>query len=280
MATDLGLALEHARLFTATVAAVERLQALDRSRDVFMSTVSHELRTPLTSISGYLELLEDGVGQGLSDEQTHVLGVIRRNGDRLQQLIEDLLTLSRIESGALRTMLGDVDLAAMVRGVVEDLGPAAIDARIDLTADVGAQALHVAGDAGQLSRALLNLANNGIKFTPAGGSVQLSMRVEPDADGTKDRAVLEVKDTGMGIPPEDQQALFTRFFRASNATSANVPGTGLGLVIVRNIVENHGGTVQLESTPGRGTTVRMELPLVSVDAPAADATPTRTEPAS
>jgi len=262
VATDLGLALEHARLFAAQVQAVETLQALDRSKDSFMSTVSHELRTPLTSISGYLELLEGDDDASLSDDQRRLLSVIRRNSDRLRLLIEDLLTLSRIEAGGFRTLLTDVDLAATVRGVVEDLSPAAAAAEIDLSADLATEPLTVAGDATQMSRALLNLTGNAIKFTPGGGDVHLSLGPDPGPVGTpKPRALLTIRDTGIGIPAEDQSMIFTRFFRASNATTANIPGTGLGLVIVRMIVENHGGRVHLESEVDRGTTVSVSLAL-------------------
>ncbi len=145
----------------------------------------------------------------------------------MQLLIEDLLTLSRIEAGAFRTSLTDIDLAATVRGVVEDLSPAAAAAEIDLSADLATEPLTVAGDATQMSRALLNLTGNAIKFTPGGGDVHLSLGPDPGTVGTpKPRALLTIRDTGIGIPAEDQSTIFTRLFRASNATTANIHGTG------------------------------------------------------
>jgi two-component system, OmpR family, phosphate regulon sensor histidine kinase PhoR len=276
VAADLGRALQHANLYTAQVEAVHRLEALDRAKDEFLSTVSHELRTPLTSINGYVELLEDDDVGPVSAQQRRLLAVVRRNVDRLRVLIEDLLTLSRIESGAFRSALRPLDLAALVRACVEDMRPQADAGGVDVHVQVPGRAVPVRGDEGQLSRAVLNLIGNAIKFTPAGGRLDVEVRVEPvggtgdgtgdgtggDAgDGPRDAVVVEVRDTGIGIPEDDVGQVFTRFFRASNAVSSEVPGTGLGLVIVRTIVDNHGGSLDLSSTPGVGTTVRIRVPV-------------------
>lgn len=252
VAADLGRALAHARLYTAQVAAVQRLEELDRTKDEFLSSVSHELRTPLTSINGYLELLED---DDPAPQQRRLLHVVRRNADRLRLLIEDLLTLSRIESGAFRSTLQETDVTALVQASVDDVRPQARNGGVDVHVRVPDSLVPVRADAGQLSRAMLNVVGNAIKFTPPGGRVDVEVRAEAEPG-----VVVEVRDTGIGIPEADLDRVFTRFFRASNAVASEVQGTGLGLVIVRTILDNHGGSLHLSSREGAGTTVRMTLP--------------------
>ncbi len=260
VAADLGRALEHAKLYTAQVEAVRRLEELDRAKDEFLSSVSHELRTPLTSINGYVELLEDEDPGPVTGQQRRLLDVVRRNVDRLRLLIEDLLTLSRIESGAFRSTLQEVDLPALVRASVDDMRPQAVKGDVEVHLDLPAGEVSIQGDAGQLSRAMLNVLGNAIKFTPAGGRVDVRVRTLPATSGGGPRVVVEVRDTGMGIPAQDLGEVSTRFFRAGNAVSSGVPGTGLGLVIVRTILDNHGGSLRLTSREGEGTAVRMTLP--------------------
>jgi signal transduction histidine kinase len=230
-----------------------RLRALDAAKTDFMATVSHELRTPLTSISGYVELLRDADPGELTDAQERMLEVIARNARRLRELIEDILTLSRIESGGFRSEPGEVDLAEVVERALAEIGPAAAKASVGLHAEVRGP-LPLRGDGVQLDRVLANLLGNAVKFTPAAGTV--TVHAWPD-DG---EAVLVVADTGMGIPADEQQALFVRFFRATNAIRQAVPGTGLGLAICRKIVDNHGGTIDVDSTENVGTTVTVRLP--------------------
>jgi signal transduction histidine kinase len=230
-----------------------RLRALDGAKSDFMATVSHELRTPLTSISGYLELLRDAAPGELSDAQERMLEVIARNTRRLRDLIEDILTLSRIESGNYRSELVELDLAQLIGRAVATIAPAADKAAVGLYSEVCGP-LPLRGDGVQLDRVLSNLLSNAVKFTPPEGTVTIR------ADGTRERTVLVVADTGMGIPADEQQALFVRFFRATNAIRQAVPGTGLGLAIVRRIVENHGGTITVDSTENVGTTVTVSLP--------------------
>jgi signal transduction histidine kinase len=232
---------------------VGQLRALDAAKTDFMSTVSHELRTPLTSISGYLELLRDAAPGELSDAQERMLEVISRNTRRLRELIEDILTLSRIESGSFRSELVPVDLAQLIERAVTAIGPAADKSAVGVHCDVRGP-LPLRGDGVQLDRVLANLLGNAVKFTPPDGTVTVS------AERRDNRAVLTVADTGMGIPVDEQQALFVRFFRATNAIRQAVPGTGLGLAIVRKIVDNHGGTISVTSTENVGTTVTVRLP--------------------
>ena len=239
---------------------VQQLKDLDRQKTDFMATVSHELRTPLTSISGYLELLEDGDYGELSAAQRSALGIVDRNTSRLRGLIEDLLVLNKIEATGLRSEIEEVRVDRLVADVIEMLRPVAEDSQVQLTTSPIESGLVVRVDRSQLERSLINLGSNAVKFTPAGGRAH----VAATADG--DRVVIEVADTGIGIPVRDQARLFDRFFRASNATDAAIPGTGLGLAIVRAIVEGHGGELQVESVEGAGTTMRVVLPCADADA--------------
>ena len=233
---------------------IARLQALETVKTDFMSTVSHELRTPLTSISGYVELMRDAEPGELSDAQSRMLEVIARNARRLRDLIEDILTLSRIETGQFSSGRDTLDLAGVVQRAVTSVEPTAAKASVGLHVEVRGP-LPVRGDAGQLGRVLDNLMTNAVKFTPAEGTVTVH------AERRDDQIVLVVADTGMGIPADEQQALFGRFFRATNAIRQAVPGTGLGLAIVRTILDNHGGTIAIESTEGVGTTVTVRMPV-------------------
>lgn len=261
VASGLGRAFQHSRLYEKEARVVEDLRALDRAKSDFLSTVSHELRTPLTSIAGYVELLMDEDAGPLTPEQHHMLSVVDRNSTRLRSLIEDLLTLSRIESGAFTSGRQPVDLCRLMGSTTDAIRPAASAAEVDLETDCPAQPLLVHGDTEQLDRVLMNLLSNAVKFTPKGGRVSVRAAAE---DG---EAVLSVSDTGIGIPEEEQKDLFTRFFRASNATALAVPGTGLGLTIVRKIVANHGGDLGIRSQEGKGTTVTARIPLHQSDTP-------------
>ena len=253
VAADLGRGVHHARLFEREQDLVARLQELDTAKTDFMSTVSHELRTPLTSIAGYLELMLDAEAGELTDPQTRMLEVIARNTRRLRELIEDMLILSKIESGAFRITKSEVELAALIESAVAAVAPAAAKAQVGLHTQAYGP-LHLGADPEQLDRVLMNLLTNAVKFTPPEGTVTVTAA----RDG--DEVVITVADTGMGIPEAEQQALFARFFRASNAIHLAIPGTGLGLAIVRTIVENHDGTIDIRSTEKAGTTVTVRLP--------------------
>jgi len=255
VAADLGRGVHHARLYEREQHLVARLQELDTAKTDFMSTVSHELRTPLTSIAGYLELLLDTDADELGDARRRMLEVIARNTRRLRELIEDMLTLSKIESGAFRVSKTEVEAAALVENALATIAPAAAKASVGLHTEV-AGPLPLRADPDQLDRVLMNLLTNAVKFTPPEGTVTVTARRDGD-----DHVVIAVADTGMGIPEAEQQALFARFFRASNAIHQAIPGTGLGLAIVRTIVDNHGGTIEVRSTENVGTTMTVRLPI-------------------
>jgi signal transduction histidine kinase len=233
----------------------QRLRELDRLKDEFVSLVSHELRTPLTSIRGYLELLLDE-GSELTDEQRRFLGIVDRNSERLLGLVSDLLFLAQIEAGTVAIEEGVVDLEQIIEESVETASPgaAARGVALSFTTDALPQ---LRGDRARMAQVLDNLISNALKVTPGGGRVDVRLRA------ANDHAVIEVEDTGLGIPHDEQQQLFERFFRSSQATQNAIPGTGLGLTITKAIVESHGGQIALESTEDVGTLVRVELPLTS-----------------
>jgi two-component system, OmpR family, phosphate regulon sensor histidine kinase PhoR len=258
VAADLGRGLSQARLYEAENLLVEDLRALDHARSDFFATVSHELRAPITTIEGYVEMLTDGEAGGLTPQQRKMLDTIDRSSIRLRGLIEDLLTLAKLESGAFDPVLQPVDLAGLLADSLAEIQPSATAAQLTLCFHGLTGKLVVNGDPGQLDQVMTNLLSNAVKYTPAGGQAE----VTATADGQW--AVVQVADTGIGIPEPDQKQLFTRFARASNATARRIPGTGLGLVIVKTIVVNHGGEVELESTEGAGTTVMVRLPLAAV----------------
>jgi signal transduction histidine kinase len=251
----LAQAVVSLRLSQMQEVQVRRLTEIDRQKTDFMATVSHELRTPLTSIQGYLELLEDGDYGVLTQQQLHAVDIIDRNTARLRGLIEDLLVLNKIEATGLESSLQELPVDDLLAGVVEMLRPVAERGRVKLLLEPVEPDLTVNVDRGQLERALINLGSNAVKFTPAGGraTVRAARR-----DGA---VVIEVQDTGIGIPAGDRKQLFTRFFRASNATAAAIPGSGLGLAIVQAILDGHGGRLDVDSAEGVGTSMSVVLPL-------------------
>ena len=235
----------------------KRLRELDRLKDEFLSLVSHELRTPLTSIRGYLELVLDEEAGSINDEQRRFLKAVDRNSHRLLRLVGDLLFVAQVDAGRLTLERAEVDLAALAADCVEAARPVADQKSIGLALENRAKQ-PVLADRGRLAQVLDNLVSNALKFTPEGGNVVLRTDV---IDG---HAVLEVQDSGFGIPAAEQPRLFERFFRASAATEQAIPGTGLGLAIVKAIVEAHGGRIRVHSNEDVGSTFRVELPL-SID---------------
>jgi PAS domain S-box-containing protein len=245
-------------------------RATERMKDQFVSLISHELRTPLTSILGYLELVLDDDDQPLTDEQRSYLTTVERNADRLLRLVGDLLFTAQVDAGRFTLTPADVDLAAVVRAAEESVRVTAANAGVDVVVEVPAEGLVVPGDAVRLGQACDNLVSNAVKFTPAGGRVTLSLRAawqlpdgevvaEPRADAAP-VAQVAVRDTGIGIPATEQGKMFTRFFRASTAQKNAVPGVGLGLAITKAITTAHGGTLDLVSAEGAGTTFTLTLP--------------------
>ncbi|GGN58377.1 hypothetical protein GCM10010112_12140 [Actinoplanes lobatus] len=253
-AADLARILTHAKLFEQAHELVARTREVDATKTELLWTVSHELRTPLTSVAGYLEVLIDREAGPLNAAQERMLGVIDQNVVRLRRLIEDLLMVSRIEAGRLSLSHHLLDLGALVRTACTEIKPAAHKAELTVTCDVDGS-MTIRGDREHLDRMLLQLLANAVKFTRPGGTVTVAARISGP------NAVLVVRDTGIGIPAPDMPHLFTRFFRATNAIRQAIPGTGLGLTIVSTVVEQHGGTVTIDSEEGAGTTATIVLPI-------------------
>ena len=230
----------------------ERLLELDRLKDEFVATASHELRTPLTSLSGYLEMSLDPAEGPLSPTREGHLRIVQRNANRLTVLVDQLLFLARADSQPLELDLRPVDLGGILQEAAETARPAASAKNIALIveADPPQRAL---ADRLQLLRIVDNLVTNAVKFTPHGGTVRLAARSEGRT------AILEVTDTGHGIPAAEQPDLFSRFSRGTNAIEEAIPGSGLGLAISKVIAEAHGTNIQLESTPGTGSTFHLAL---------------------
>ena len=251
---DLVSSLVQARSFEQQRESIRRLQELDRAKDSFISTVSHELRTPLTSIVGYLEVMTGGTLGDLPEGVAVGLSVIERNAVRLRDLVEDLLTLSAYDADVVRLDRQRVNLVGLAHGCRQAWVPLADDQDIELRllAEPGLPPVLV--DRSHLERVMHHLIGNAVKFSRPGGHV--SVRLGADDD----RVVLSVADTGIGIPAEEQEQVFARFFRSSLSTMGEIQGTGLGLALVRTIVEWHGGTVEVDSVETKGTTVTVRLP--------------------
>jgi PAS domain S-box-containing protein len=236
---------------------VTQERELDRMKTEFVSQVSHELRTPLTAIKGFTELLLDEDAGEVNGEQKEYLGIVKSNVDRLVALINDLLDISRIESGRIRLKLEPIDLAEIIRSVSTTMRPLIEGKDQTLALEVEPDLPPARGDHDRVVQVLTNLISNAYKYTPAGGA----LRVEA---GRRDGLLhVAVTDNGIGIPAEDVPKLFTRFFRVDSSLTREIGGTGLGLSIVKSIVELHGGTISVDSEPGKGSTFDFALPIAA-----------------
>jgi PAS domain S-box-containing protein len=244
-------------LLTQTQEQNERLRKLDRMKDEFIALVSHELRTPLTSICGYLELLlQDDVMAELPEAQLNWLDVIDRNAERLLRLVEDLLLTAQASAGNLALEKAELDVAAVVAQAVQAGTPVAAARGISLTCSTEPLPL-TNGDRLRIGQVVDNLVSNALKFTPAGGNVEV--RAYPHRSAVR----IEVTDTGMGISDDEQSQLFERFFRTARAQEEAIPGVGLGLSISKAIVEAHDGRIAVRSKEGVGTTFFVDLPVTA-----------------
>ncbi|SDW02165.1 Signal transduction histidine kinase [Arthrobacter sp. cf158] len=219
------------------------------AKDDFVANVSHEFRTPLTSILGYVELILDDP-EALEASSRKQLDIVRRNAERLLTLVSDLLA---VRSGQIVIQPHAVDVAELVRGSVTSAEPRAAKAGIRLSMDLP-DALEAHVDSSRIAQVLDNLVSNAIKYSPDGGDVEVA------AWEDEDFVFCRVTDTGMGMNEEEQAEAFTKFFRAGGVRNSTIPGVGLGLPISKAIVEAHGGTITLESQPGRGTTFTVKVP--------------------
>jgi signal transduction histidine kinase len=234
------------------------IQEANRLKTEFVAMVSHELRTPLTSIQGYAELLLED--ERIAGEERESLTLVKKNADRLLALINDLLDLSRMEAGRLDLHRTSLDLARLIPEVAGSLRPLIEAKQQRLRLDLGEALPAVWADQDRVTQILTNLISNAHKYTLAEGSITVAARRD---DGF---VRVDVSDTGVGLSPEDQAQLFTKFFRARDRSPQAGRGTGLGLVITRLLVELHGGRITVSSAPGRGSTFSFSLPALEVPA--------------
>ncbi|HUF93688.1 MAG TPA: ATP-binding protein [Candidatus Limnocylindria bacterium] len=258
-ADRMALAIDHARLYEAERAARREAERANRSKDQFIATLSHELRTPLQAMLGWLRMLRSG---RLDPRQAaRALETVERNTEAQSQLINDLLDVSRIVSGKLSTNMREVDAGGVVGAALEAVRPTAEAAGIRLGVTLPETTVTVSADADRLQQIIWNLLSNAIKFTPAGGAVDLSLET------SETEAIIRVRDTGRGIAPAVLPEIFERFRQADGTTTREHGGLGLGLAIVRHLVDLHHGRVEAESAgTDQGATFTVRLPL---SAPAA-----------
>jgi len=253
--------------------AYDRLRELDRLKSNFLATVSHELRTPLTSIIGYSEMLESGIAGDLNQEQTEFVGTIKSKGDHLLQLITSLLDLGKLEQGAVRLTIQPVDVRVLLDEVASTLTPMGRKKQVSLSVSSGDDLPKIAGEPVKLRQVLFNLTDNALKFSPPGSTIHLSARrtdldSDDDADGfgavlmAAPRGAVEfaVRDEGIGMAPDELPRIFDAFYQVDGSSTREHGGAGLGLSIVKRLVDAHGGTVRVESALGEGTTFYVVIP--------------------
>ncbi len=272
LANEIGAAIDNARLYeqlwkshrdleariqerTRELAkANEELVRMNKMKSDFVSAVSHELRTPLTSIKGYANILMSGKLGDVNDAVKERLGKIDKHSNNLTKLINDLLDIARIESGRVEMMPKAIAVKDLIDGVADLIKPQLKDKGLSLQIEIAPDAKQITADVSQIERVFINLLSNAIKYTPKGGSILV--RASSNHTGYR----FDVADTGVGIGPDDLPKLFQEFFRANNQTSHEQQGTGLGLSLVKRIIEAHRGKIWVESQVNKGTTFSFTLP--------------------
>src|SRR5437588_372168 len=234
---------------------ITELKKMDQVRRDFVANVSHELRTPLSILRGYIETLLDNPKTS-REELSRILGVMERHSKRLDLLAQNLLTLAQLESANPNLQLGNVDLSNLFGEVIRDWEKKLANKQLNVIVDVPPDLPTVPADRVRLQEALYNLLDNAVKYSPEHGEIRLMARQRDE------EIVLTVSDNGIGISKEDLPRIFERFYRVDKArTAENIRGTGLGLAIVKHVAQLHGGHVEAESELGKGTTIRVVLPV-------------------
>ena len=257
-----------------------RLKELDRLKSSFLATVSHELRTPLTSIMGYSEMLSQGLGGPLNDEQSEYVQTILDKSETLLRLIASILDISQIEAGKVRLTFEPVEIASVIRSSLSSVAPQAQKKNILLQLSVPERQTRATADREKLRQAVVNLLANAVKFTPEGGRVSVSLtetafQPELEAEGYR----ICVEDNGIGIAPEHHRHIFQSFYQVDSSSTREFGGAGLGLAIVKSFVEGHGGLVWVESELGRGSRFIAVLPTVPPAPRSVDISPPAKAPA-
>ena len=253
LADRAAVAIKNARLYQA-------IQDANKAKSDFVSVVVHELRLPMTSIKGYTDLMASGMAGPLNEQQGQFLEVVKRNLDRMSTLIRDLGDINRVESGRMQFELESVDVSDVIEEVLESLSEPIAARNQSVTMALMGKMPHVYADPTRLSQVISNLVSNAHKYTPDGGQIE----IKTDYDGRM--AAITVQDNGLGISAENQAKLFTQFFRAEDKEVREQVGWGLGLSIVKKMVEAQGGEITFESELGKGSTFTFTVPLVMENA--------------
>jgi signal transduction histidine kinase len=231
-----------------------KLKELDRLKSNFLATMSHELRTPLTSVIGYSEMMLEGLGGPLTSEQREYLSIIMEKGESLLHLITSILDITKIEAGRIRLVISEVDAGQLMKDAASTVVPHARKKGIQLVCEPG-DLPRITCDREKVRQCLINLANNAVKFTPAGGTITVA------AEPRGDKLAFLVRDTGIGIAEENIKKIFETFYQVDGSSTREYGGAGLGLAIVKSFVDAHAGEVQVTSEPGKGSTFTLVLPL-------------------
>jgi len=258
---ELGAAVVHARLFEQERALVRQLQELDAYKNRFIATVAHQLKSPLTSIVGHLEILgevAEGPG-GFPEQGLRSLPTMRRSADRIRETVDALLTLSKVQDADRSFVPGEVRLGRLVDECVDLLSVSAAERTITLNLDAVDRDVAAWGVREELEKVVDNLVGNAVKYSPDGSEITLSLKVEGR------EVVFECGDHGFGISPDELEHLFDPFYRSEDPRMLNVPGTGLGMTIVKAVLDRHGGRIEVESTPDVGSVFRVRLPRPGAD---------------
>ena len=250
--------------------AVEHLRELDKLKSNFLATVSHELRTPLTSVIGFSEMLLQDIAGPLNEEQREYVSTIFDRGDELLRLITQILEMSRMEMGMVHLSVARVAVPPMVDRALDAVKLAAEKAQVTIRHDLEGEIPEVTADSDKVQQVLVNLLNNAVKFTREGGEVVVSAHAAPIrrpfededffGDEVEDAVLISVRDTGIGIPEEQLSRIFEAFYQVDASATREHGGAGLGLSIVKKLIEAHGGDVWAESSVGVGTTFYFTLP--------------------
>jgi signal transduction histidine kinase len=249
------IAIENVRLFNEIQEKSAQLEVANKHKSDFLANMSHELRTPLNAIIGFSEALNDRLFGELNEKQAEYLGDIHESGKHLLSLINDILDLSKIEAGRMELDVSTFDLPAALSNAITLVRERAQRHAIDLALEVDKNLGAFSGDERKFKQIMLNLLSNAVKFTPDGGRISVSARKDTT------HVEISVQDTGIGIAPEDQGAVFEEFKQVGRDRLKKAEGTGLGLALTKRFVELHGGAIRLESTPGKGSTFTVSLPL-------------------
>ncbi len=253
-ATQSALAIQNARLFRELADKSRQLETASRHKSEFLANMSHELRTPLNAVIGFSEVLIQRMFGELTEKQDEYLKDIYASGQHLLSLINDILDLSKVEAGRMELAPSPFHLPSALENAVTLVKERAARHGIALTLDIDARLGELVGDERKVKQVLLNLLSNAVKFTPEGGRISLKA-------SRRDGAVeIAVTDTGIGIAPEDQAAIFEEFRQVGSDDARKLEGTGLGLTLAKKFVELHGGRIWVESEPGRGSTFTFTLP--------------------